>query len=80
MFIAGANFAVMYLAVRGRPGALLRDEELRAYTGIVLVASAALAAFLVRDGLGVCLSLLLLLWGPSSAAGWVFHVGQGIFV
>jgi trk system potassium uptake protein TrkH len=53
MFIAGANFAVMYLAVRGRPGALLRDEELRVYAGIVLVASAALASFLVRDGLGV---------------------------
>ena len=53
MFIAGANFALMYQAARGRPWALARDEELRAYAGIVLVAVAALAAFLVRDGLGV---------------------------
>ena len=52
MFIAGANFAVMYHAVRGRPGTLARDEELRAYAGIVLVASAGLTIFLLRDGLG----------------------------
>jgi trk system potassium uptake protein TrkH len=53
MFVAGANFAVMYKAVRGRPGALVQDGELRVYTGIVLVASAALTVFLLRDGLGL---------------------------
>lgn len=53
MFIAGANFAVMYQAARGRPRALARDEELRAYAGIVLVAVAALSMFLIRDGLAV---------------------------
>lgn len=53
MFIAGANFAVVYQAARGRPQALARDEELRAYAGIVILAVAALSTFLVRDGLAV---------------------------
>lgn len=44
MFIAGANFVLQYRAlVRGRPGLLLRDEEMRTYAGIVLVAAAAVA-------------------------------------
>ena len=53
MFIAGANFALQYRAVRGSRTALVRDEEFRAYAGLVLVASLALAAFLMRDGMGV---------------------------
>jgi trk system potassium uptake protein TrkH len=50
MFIAGANFALQYRAVRGNRVALARDEELRAYGGIVLVATAAAALLLFRDG------------------------------
>jgi trk system potassium uptake protein TrkH len=50
MFIAGANFALQYRAVRGNRVALARDEELRTYTGIVLVATAAAALLLARDG------------------------------
>jgi trk system potassium uptake protein TrkH len=51
MFVAGANFAIQYRAVGGSHTALTQDEEFRAYTAIVLVASAALAVLLVRDGL-----------------------------
>jgi trk system potassium uptake protein TrkH len=47
MFLAGANFALHYRVLRGRPGDLWRDEEFRTYAGIVVVASALLAWFLV---------------------------------
>jgi trk system potassium uptake protein TrkH len=47
MFLAGANFALHYRALRGRPGDLWRDEEFRAYGGIVLFASAVLTWFLI---------------------------------
>jgi trk system potassium uptake protein TrkH len=50
MFIAGANFALQYRAVRGGRHALAQDEEFRAYFGLVLVATAVLAVFLLRDG------------------------------
>ncbi len=36
MFLAGANYSLQYLAVRGRGSRLVRDEEFRVYTGIVL--------------------------------------------
>ena len=52
MFIAGANFALQYRAVRGSRVALARDEEFRAYSGVVLIATAAVVLFLMRDGLG----------------------------
>jgi len=51
MFVAGANFALQYRAVRGGRVALVQDEEFRAYAGVVAVAAAALAFFLLRDGL-----------------------------
>lgn len=51
MFLAGANFALQYRAVRGGRGALLQDEELRAYAGIVLVATVLITVFLLRAGL-----------------------------
>lgn len=51
MFIAGANFTLQYRAVRGGRLALVQDEELRAYTGVVLVATAAVVAVLVREGM-----------------------------
>lgn len=53
MFVAGANFALQYRAVRGHRVVLLKDEELRAYAGLVLVATAAATLLLVRDGRAV---------------------------
>ena len=50
MFLAGANFALQYRALLGRPGALLRDDEFKAYVGIVVVAAAGLALFLWSAG------------------------------
>lgn len=51
MFVAGANFGLQYRAVRGSRNALVQDEELRAYTGVVLVAAAFLTFFLAREGM-----------------------------
>jgi trk system potassium uptake protein TrkH len=51
MFIAGANFGLQYRAVRGGRNALVQDEELRAYTGVVLVASLFLTMFLMMEGM-----------------------------
>jgi trk system potassium uptake protein TrkH len=53
MFVAGANFALQYRAVRGSRAAVVQDEEFRAYTAVVLIAIAAVSAFLIRDGSGV---------------------------
>jgi trk system potassium uptake protein len=53
MFVAGANFALQYRAVRGSRQALVQDEEFRAYTGVVLVASGLLAIILLRGGMGM---------------------------
>lgn len=57
MFVAGANFALQYRAVRGSRMALAQDEELRAYTGLVVVAIAAVVLFLMRGGTGFADSL-----------------------
>jgi trk system potassium uptake protein TrkH len=46
MFAAGANFALTYRTMRGEWRAFPRDEEFRAYVGIVLLCSAALVVFL----------------------------------
>ncbi len=43
MLFAGVNFALQYRALSGRPSALLRDPELRAYLVIVTAASAVAA-------------------------------------
>jgi trk system potassium uptake protein len=51
MFVAGANFALQYRAVRGGRMALAQDEEFRAYAGIVALAIAGLAFLLLRDGM-----------------------------
>lgn len=53
MFVAGANFALQYRALRGGGKTLAQDEELRAYTGVVVVATAAVVVFLMRGGLGL---------------------------
>jgi trk system potassium uptake protein TrkH len=52
MFVAGANFALQYRAARGSRNALVQDEEFRAYTGIVVVATILLAFILLRQGMG----------------------------
>ena len=52
MFIAGANFALQYRAVRGSRAAFVHDEELRAYAAVVLAGVAAIGIVLVRDGMG----------------------------
>lgn len=52
MFFAGINFALQVRAVRGHYDAVRRDEELRAYTGVVALASALLFIVLVAGGMG----------------------------
>jgi trk system potassium uptake protein len=52
MFIAGANFALQYRAVRGSRNALVQDEEFRAYTAVVVVASLLVMIALLRQGMG----------------------------
>lgn len=67
MVFAGANFALQYRAITGRPRDLLRDAELRAYLIIIALASAVLTLFLIdgrafwdtlRQGLFQVLSIL----------------------
>lgn len=53
MFIAGANFALQYRALRGNVRTVARDEELRAYAGLVVVATIPLTLILASDGLPV---------------------------
>jgi trk system potassium uptake protein TrkH len=51
MVIGGANFALTYRAlVRREPRALVRDEELRVYVGLLALGMLALAAELVAEG------------------------------
>lgn len=48
MFVSGINFSLLYLAIfRRKVRAFARDTELRAYAGIALVASCAVAYLLV---------------------------------
>jgi trk system potassium uptake protein TrkH len=53
MFLAGSNFALQFRVVRGQPADLWRDEEFRAYTGIVVVSSLLLIVFLRGSGGGL---------------------------
>jgi len=46
MFLAGANFALHYRTIRGEGFALPKDEEFRAYAGIVATATLLLILFL----------------------------------
>ena len=51
MFIAGANFALQYRALARRDLRILaRDEELQAYTGVVVMASVLVGIALWRGG------------------------------
>jgi trk system potassium uptake protein TrkH len=49
MFLAGVNFALQYRVLTGRPRALTRNPEFRAYLAIVLAAGAALTLLLRAD-------------------------------
>lgn len=49
MFAAGANFALHYRALRGDWRVFPRDEEFRAYLGIVVISTLMLAFFLRGD-------------------------------
>ncbi|MGH3011226.1 MAG: TrkH family potassium uptake protein [Gaiellaceae bacterium] len=52
MALAGVNFALLYRAfVRAKPGALLRDQELRLYVGLLALASLAVVAVVWDAGL-----------------------------
>lgn len=46
MLCAGANFALHYRMLRGETRSFVKDEEFRAYIGILFVATAALVIFL----------------------------------
>jgi trk system potassium uptake protein len=48
MLFAGANFALLYRSLAGRPRDLLRDPEFRAYTLLLIVAAVALTTLLLR--------------------------------
>jgi trk system potassium uptake protein TrkH len=50
MFVAGANFALQYRAVRGSRNALTQDEEFRAYTAVVIVATVMVTIALLQQG------------------------------
>jgi trk system potassium uptake protein TrkH len=50
MFFAGVSFALQVRAVRGRPAALVADEEFRAYGSVVVVATLFLTLFLATEG------------------------------
>jgi trk system potassium uptake protein TrkH len=52
MFIAGANFALLYAAlIKRRAGPLARDHEFRLYVAILIMATAGLTAILAGDDL-----------------------------
>ena len=55
MFLAGANFALQYRVLLGRPRRLLDDDEFRAYVTIIVLAVS-------------CLTLLLWISNPESAS------------
>jgi trk system potassium uptake protein TrkH len=40
MFLAGLNFSLLWLLLRGKPSNILRNSEARAYAGIILFAGA----------------------------------------
>lgn len=64
MVLAGTNFALTYRAVRGRPGALLRDVEFRFFLSVLAVGTAVVTG--------------VLLLAPSDSAFWTQHGGRGV--
>lgn len=51
MYLAGANFTLHYRAVAGRPGRYFADAEWRAYTVILIAASALICVPMLASGL-----------------------------
>jgi trk system potassium uptake protein TrkH len=50
MLVAGVSIPLLWRAVQGRPGLLLRDAEVRVYLAVAATASLALALLLQREG------------------------------
>ncbi len=50
MFIAGINFSLHYRVLSGRPRSLIRDEEWRFYTLLLVISTLIILAALVVDG------------------------------
>ncbi len=50
MLLGGINFALMVAAMRGQPLALWRSEEVRAYLGVCLVATAIVSCLVAFQG------------------------------
>lgn len=50
MFLAGTNFVLHLLALRGKPGSFWKDEEFRFYVKFTLLSIAAVTAFLLIKG------------------------------
>jgi trk system potassium uptake protein TrkH len=68
MTLAGVNFALMYRAISRRRGShVLRDEELRAYIGVLVLASTIVAVELITSGV---------LSGESAARHAAFQVAS----
>jgi trk system potassium uptake protein TrkH len=59
MFLAGANFALQYHVARGRPLAMLKDEEFRTYAALTVLLTGLCALFLWRDGREIVESIRL---------------------
>jgi trk system potassium uptake protein len=66
MFLGGVNFALQVRVARGRLGVLTRDEEFRAYTGVVCISAALLAAILAAEGSGTADAVRLALFQSLS--------------
>lgn len=50
MFVAGANFGLMYSAILGKPYKLFRDQEFRLYFFIMIISSTIIAGGLYLNG------------------------------
>ncbi len=50
MFLAGANFALHYMVLRGKPKALLGDPEFRFYSLLILGATVMVTFFVLEGG------------------------------
>ncbi|MCF4151002.1 TrkH family potassium uptake protein [Dethiosulfovibrio sp. F2B] len=50
MFLAGANFTLHYMALRGKPLSLWRDEEFRFYTKVILFSTVTITLSLLVFG------------------------------
>jgi trk system potassium uptake protein TrkH len=66
MFLAGANFALQVRVVRGHFLRVVRDEEFRAYVGVVLISTLLLVLFLLTSGTYAAASVRLALFQALS--------------